>query len=57
MNVLISSSNLHACLRQGIDACAEFIEPTVQTFKDLRCGRLTHGVRLRFHSINIGRSR
>lgn len=57
INVLMSSSNLHACLRQRIDAGTELIEPTVQTLKDFRCGSLTHGIRLCLHSINISRSR
>ena len=57
VNVLISSSSLHAGLRQRIDTGAEFIQAAIQALKNLGCSRLTHGVRLCLHSINISRSR
>ena len=56
VNALTSSSNLHTGLRQGIDTGTELIEPAVQTLKDFRCSRLTHGVRLRLDAVHIRRA-
>ena len=55
-NVLISSSNLHAGLRQSIDASAELIQTAIQALKNLGCSRLTHGVRLRLDAVHIRRA-